>query len=132
MAIKHKSWPELFIDIYKKCEENNKKIKEFAQKLDDERIYDFEFEDLNLYIKAFEKKIEIPKWNKLSISNPDELEIPIHGYLVCTENDYNMIMEARWYNGTFSSYISDEGYWSEWDNQEVDIYWIPIIYPTLY
>lgn len=123
-----KTWEELVLMLDKNAHETKRKIKYLAEELE-EIQFDFIHSELCEYIDAHKKKIIIPKWNSIKEVTPDDLEVAVIEYMVFCESDN--IHKARWRDGQFDTWADwlDEPYWV-YDNSIM--YWLPLIYPTMY
>lgn len=125
------TWQEV---IYKRMKATNKLSKEISSMI--ERIVhecnpDGIMDDLDEWFEAFNKKIHIPVWNKITERTPDDLDIPIEAYVVTYKDDQQIHFEANWNSDKKQFYT-----WSDEEETHVPLanayFWIPLVYPEIW
>lgn len=125
------TWQEVMYKRMKAVKQLSEQIDDMISKIKDECDTAHLLNDLDEWFDAFSKKINIPTWNKLSEYSPDDLTIPVIGYVVTYKDDQNIHFDATWNSNEKIFFV-----WSDEEDRCVPLpnahFWIPLVYPEIW
>lgn len=132
MDLEGKTWPEVFLSVFKDCKENLNLVEGFIKQLEDNLIYGNSINELEEYVETYQNKVHIPTWNKAELVNPCDCKVICESYLFSGKGEENHIWHGWWNekDKTFNTRVDGHEHF-KWTLEEIG-YWIPVVYPTPY
>ena len=69
--LENKNWPEMFLVVYKRCEDNLKRMEKFINDFESEFVYGTGVYELEEYVDTYNNQVHVPNWNRASVVNID-------------------------------------------------------------
>lgn len=131
--LENKNWPEMFLVVYKRCEDNLKRMEKFINDFESEFVYGTGVYELEEYVDTYNNQVHVPNWNRASVVTPDQCKLAVEGVIFTCCYDVTMIFKGWWdrHDKTFKATTDFSKEPLTWTVEEVG-YWIPLTYPTPY